>query len=550
MPSQAAKTETLLNIAGHTLTDGPTVPVLFVEPTEKLVREVSNDRFMKMVNSAPVLRDRMATGHANKVTEKFFAGVPVRFAWAGSATELASRPSGIVLVDEVDRMSEDVGGEGDPVTIVSARASTYGEDRCIVLASSPTVEGVSAIWKWFLDSTMMRWSWPCPNCDVPFVPTLATLKWPKDATPEIARDQCHIECPHCEHHIGEQDRRPLNARGLYVPHEMNDKGHMVRLDQPKGGSVAGFFVPGLASPLVKMGELAEDIVRAYRRHDQDVIKGVINTRFGEPFVMHGQRVTVDEIENLRGIYRRETIPDGCQMLTGGIDVQKNGLYYTVRGWGWLSESWLIDEGFLYGDTDMDSVWLLLSRVVQKTYGPVAVRRWLIDAGYRPGDPWRVNEHLVKKFVIRHPGQVSPAYGRQQLSNETIRRSEMTLDAHGQKHNTRIPQYLIDTDHFKQWLHSKFQHPVDQAGAFHLHADTPEAYIRHLVSEEMVVKPSGKRVWVVRTGFENHWFDCEVLARVAAVVENVEHLPQQAPMIKPKPPQPRRPSGNDWLAGYS
>lgn len=554
MASQTSKTETLLNIVAHRLSDGPYVPILVVEPTKDLVKAMSSDRFSKMIESTPVLKARLHRGHQNKVTEKFFSGIRLGFAWAGSATQLASHPCGLVVMDEIDRMNSDVEGEGDPVMIASARTATYWNKK-IVLMSTPTIDGASAIWRWYLRGTMMAWSWPCPRCNEFFLPRLRTLKWPKKATAEEARHVAYVECPKCKHEIEDRERLRLNAEGRYIRQETDDRGELVPSASTVLNSVASFYVPGIASPFVSFGESAAQIVRAYESHSQEEIQAVINTRFGEPFVLEGQRVEVAEVQKLIDLYAESTIPDGCRIITGGIDVQKDGFYFSIRGWGYLSESWLLHYGRIYGDTDLDQVWISLSRLVEIQIVGVPVRRWMIDAGYRPGDKWRVDQHQVKKFVMKHRGKVSPSFGRAKLSGESLIRSEMQIDAAGQKIKTSIPQYIVDTDHFKQWLHARFRHPLEQIGAYHLHRDTTEAYLRHLVSEQMIIRASGERAWVPRVGHENHWFDCEVLTRVAAVIENVDHLPPHAP---PKPPAATAAAGrgrerveaDDWMAGYA
>jgi len=549
MGTQCAKTELELNVLGHRMDDGPRQPALLVEPTRDLLEEMMEDRLMKLIESCDSLSSRLHGGQANKKTEKIFSGVPLRGAWSGSATQLASRAIALMVVDEVDRMDLSVGNEGDPITSMDSRMATYWNKK-MLMVSSPTIEGISIIWRWFMRGTLERWAWPCPHCEAYFVPLLERLKWPKDATPEQAYDECFVECPHCEYHIHDEQRFDLNAAGIYIPHEVNNKGELVPAAEKKETRIASFQFPGLASPFVSFNESAEKIVAAYRSHNQQEIQGVINQRFGQVFMMEGQQVDLDTVENLIDLYAEKTLPDGVQMITGGIDVQKDGLYLTVRGWGWLSESWLLHYDRIHGDTDLDSVWLLLSRIVEMDIGGRKVRRWLIDGGYRPGDIWRVNEHKVKKFAMKHAGRVSLSFGRQALNSDTIKRSEMKLDAGGQKIDTGIPQYIFDTDHFKQWLHSKYKHPIDQPGAFHLHKDTSEEYLKHLVSEELIFGSSGQRIWKVRLGHENHYFDCEVMARVAAVTENVEQLPQkQAPARKRNSEAQNKPNAGDWMAGY-
>lgn len=551
--SQNAKTETALNIVGHRLTDGPFMPAMIVEPTEKLVRSMSKDRFTKMIDSTPVLAERQAIGQADKVVEKFFNGIRLGFAWAGSATELASHPVGLIVMDEIDRMPADVQGEGDPVTIASARTTTFW-NATIFLCSSPTVEGASPIWTWFLAGSMLCWSWPCPNCDEFFLPRLRALKWPKGVTPEEAVTSAYVECPHCKHHIGDEHRLPMNEGGKFIPHKVDKSGDLVPTDTPKETNIASFWVSGIASPFVSFGERAQEWLRAYYSHDQAKIQAVTNTAFGEPYVVDGAKKEVSVVENLISVYSPKTVNPDCQLITAGIDVQQDGFYYTVRGWGYLSQSWLIDYGHIVGDTALDSVWLILSQLINEEYGGRKVKRFLIDAGYRPGDKWRVDQHLVKKFVMKHLGRVSAVFGRANLMNESIIRSEMKLDIKGQKVPTGVPQFVIDTDHFKQWLHSRYDYPLDQVGSFLLHNQVSEAYLRSLVSEQLIIKATGVRSWAPRQGYENHWFDCEVYARVAAVVENVAQLKQIAPPKKKKPKPSNESNGYnepaDYMAGYS
>ncbi len=94
--SQMGKTECIFNIIGHRSDDGPYQPALFVGSTEKMVRSISKDRFSKMVNSSKNLSAKLERGRRESVMEKYFSGVRFGFAWAGSPTELASHPAGLV----------------------------------------------------------------------------------------------------------------------------------------------------------------------------------------------------------------------------------------------------------------------------------------------------------------------------------------------------------------------------------------------------------------------------------------------------------------------
>ena len=140
--SQMGKTEAQFNIFGHRFDDGPYVPAMYVGPTEKQVKSISRDRVDKMLRSTESLWKKTEKGQRYGVGEKWISGVRLGFAWAGSATELASHPAGLIMVDERDRMNNDVSGEGDPVTLCKARAKNFSNKK-IGIMSTPTVEGIS-----------------------------------------------------------------------------------------------------------------------------------------------------------------------------------------------------------------------------------------------------------------------------------------------------------------------------------------------------------------------------------------------------------------------
>ena len=138
MGAQMGKTEAIFNVYGHRFDDGPYVPALYIGPTEKQVKSISKDRVDKMLRSTPSLWDRTERGQRYGTFEKWIAGIRLGFAWAGSATELATHPAGLIMIDELNRMLSDVGGEGDPFSLARARAKNYS-NRKIGVFSTPTI---------------------------------------------------------------------------------------------------------------------------------------------------------------------------------------------------------------------------------------------------------------------------------------------------------------------------------------------------------------------------------------------------------------------------
>ena len=108
MGSQMGKTELVLNVVGHRIDDDP-VPILYIAPTKSFVEKVFEPRYRVMVQTCDSLLLKRGTGAKESKTQKEIAGVKVRFAWAGSATELAGDPACLVFVDERDRMDDSSG---------------------------------------------------------------------------------------------------------------------------------------------------------------------------------------------------------------------------------------------------------------------------------------------------------------------------------------------------------------------------------------------------------------------------------------------------------
>jgi len=121
--TQMSKTDGILDVMGWRLATKPR-PQLYVGPSKDFVSEQFEPRLMKLFDEAAALAPLVARGKRNKKTRKTVNGVPVRLAWAGSATSLASDQAGDVYIDEFDKMIGSVKGEGDAYTLAKARADT------------------------------------------------------------------------------------------------------------------------------------------------------------------------------------------------------------------------------------------------------------------------------------------------------------------------------------------------------------------------------------------------------------------------------------------
>lgn len=548
MGAQMGKTELMLNAAGYILDDRPG-PFMYVGPTEKQVRSMSNERFNAMLKSTQSLWAKVAKGHSFKVTEKFVSGVRLGFAWAGSATEMASHPVKFGCIDERDRMEASSGGEGDPVELIRARLETYVGSKLLVV-STPTIEGASPIWSLYEEGWIGKWIWPCVHCSEYFVPELKLLIWPEGSTPTEAERKARLVCPHCGGEHEDKHKRALNDAGRYLYHELTENGDHVPCETP-AGRVASFWVSGLCSPWRTFGNLARRLVAAYRSHEPERIQAVINTGGGELWRTRGEAPDWEHVAALRRDYGELEISDQVQLVVMGCDVQKRGIYYTLLGIRFNLGADLIAHGYIPGETEYDDVWLLLARMLQPGYLPDGrmLNRVFIDSGYKPGDKLRRPDHQVYKFCRLYPGLAFPTKGRDTM-DRPYKMSQIDMTLGGKVIKNAVKLWHLNTDTLKRQVHARLQWPEpDGPGGWTLNRETDDDFCHQVVAEELVKTAADKFVWAVKSR-DNHYFDCLVNALAAALTlqaHTLKDLPyrtkrQSTAIQNPKPQIERRPGG--------
>lgn len=525
--SQMGKTDGQLNIIGQRLDDDP-VPVLYVGPTKSNVEKVIEPRIMKMVRAVPSLMEQLATGKASSKTYKAIAGVSLRLAWAGSPTELASQDAALVLVDELDRMKADVGSEGSPLDLAEARFETYADGKSVV-TSTPTEGSVttvvdenglerwdiaeaedlaSAIWRAWQPGTRFEWAWPCPHCGDYFIPRYKLLVWPEGATPQQAKRQARLRCPQCAALIEDTQKTQMNDRGVYVAPGQSIEKDGTLIGEVEENDTASFWVSGLCSPWRTFGDRARSVVEAQLSGDPEKLKAVLNTRFGELYAVGGDAQPWERIRERIAPYRFGEVPDGVRWITAYADVQKKRLVYAVRGWGFGMESWLLEAGEIWGETEHDQVWSELAAFKEREFGPrnLRIMRMGVDSGYRPGQKFRRPDNQIYAFCRRLRGWAVATKGHDS-QEKPVRPSLIDVTFRGKTIKNGLQLWHLDSDYFKSWVQSRFDWPLDQPGQWRVPTDVTDDYCKQVTAEARTVKPSGQAVWI-RVRKENHFLDCE------------------------------------------
>jgi phage terminase large subunit GpA-like protein len=500
--SQTCKSTVLENGLAYRIARMPS-PILFVRPKQEDAEGWVKERFVPMVRATPALSHLVRLGRSSDSTLRYkrFPGGFLFVPSAASATELASRSSPFVVLDEVDRM-EALPGEGNPVEIVMRRTGAT-DVSTVGMTSTPRHADTTLIWPYLEAGTNERYHVPCPHCD-----TMQELVWggPNEARglkwPSGKPEAAEYLCGHCGAMIAPNAKRDMIEAGDWVP--TNPEG------QYPSSHLNGLYSPFAGS---SWGVLAREFVRATGKPlDLQVF---VNTRLAELWTDDQEVVAADKLRARLEPFSEGIVPAGYGCLTAGVDVQGNRLEAYIWAWGDGLESVLVASFVLLGDpgkdsTAPDSVWRELDEVLLKKYphangGELPIVATFVDSGHQTSTVYRYTKPRLKYRIFACKGTAGG--NSQLLSKAKVQGAD------------RVPLYTVNTDKAKdEFLRSQILERQQGPGYVHLPDWMTSDQLDQLASE--VRKPRvQKRVviweWVrKRDDLPNEALDCRVYARAA------------------------------------
>jgi len=113
-------------------------PQLFMTATDETAEEFGRERFEKIIpDCEPLARSYLKSKHT-KILLKRFADGNIRLVGGQSIFKLLSTPYRHVVIDELDSLTENLGGEGDPVKIAEVRMDSYSGYTLMIAYAHPT----------------------------------------------------------------------------------------------------------------------------------------------------------------------------------------------------------------------------------------------------------------------------------------------------------------------------------------------------------------------------------------------------------------------------
>lgn len=528
MGTQMGKSVTMENVIGHRLDEDPT-PIMYVAPTAPLLKSTVVPKFMDMIRECSSLL-RKLDGARSTTFVKWLAGTKLRFAWAGSPTELAADSAGLIMVDEVDRITNTA--EGDTTEIIEARGDAYVDSK-VGYTATPTAGKVekrpdersglwhwvpgkpaairSKIWQLWQSGTRHEWAVPCPHCGKYFIPWSDLLWWPgkgstEECTPDEAEKHARLTCPSSGCMIEDKWRPWMNQRGVPVaPGESVSKtGQLQGTADTAGFTHYSIWISGMCSFAAKKsyGFLAKKLLGAQISGDPATLQGVYNTGFGECYSEAGDAPTWEEVRQAcYGYAAGELLLEPLRIYCT-IDVQKNRLVYVIRAWYAGLGSMLLEHGELWGETDQDAVWEQLGELLDTDYDGHPISLCGIDIGYRDDQVYRfINDNKSRSIALR---------GRDRL-DKPFKKEVVEVDRKGKVRKRGDARWAFDSPLAKRWVHSRFGRPSNRPGWWLLHQQVTDDYCKQLVGEEW--REGEGRFHQVG---ENHYLDCEAMQYILAL----------------------------------
>lgn len=520
--SQMSKTTTLMLIIMHRLHHGPRVPCMFVAPSKDLAKSIA-ERMSQAIQDCPPLYAMMEKGRRARVLERWFAGVRLGWAWAGSKIQMRSHPVGLAVADEADAFPSDVEGEGHPLVLLAARTKNYVRSLTLV-TGTPTVEGVSAIEREWLEGSREILQWQCPHCEHWHQPLPAHMRWPEGADPTTAELQGGMHCPACDERITDDHVSAMRQNARWWPYDVQDDGtlHPAPALRPYGAH-RSYWATGPFSPWQTLAHLRHRLCAAYRSRDANHIKAELNTFWGVWWQESGERPRWEAVRDHAATYKRGQLPDHTRGLILAVDVQQDRLEWALVAFGANFRKMVVDWGTLWGDPQYDDIWLALGSFQHRKYGSLSITRCIVDSGYSPGyDFFQRPQHRVYEFCRRHYGWAYSYKGYAE-QRETVRLSKSQRDG---------ILYLVNASYFKRMIYAEIN---STESSLSVPADVTEDYCRQLVSEELIVLPSGRLKWRTRRSEPNHQLDCLVMACACAYTLNwqqIDVVPETGPAQRP------------------
>ena len=530
-PTQVGGTSAMENMLASAIAQDP-APAMCVYPSDDLAERTVESKLDPMIKSCKTLAAKYRINDSKKLALKF-TDMVVYLTGANSPADLASTNIRYLFMDEVDKFPGASKKEADPVSLAKERTKTFF-NRKIFMASTPTLK-TGHIWKAKEAADVEKHYFvPCPHCGAFIELKFAQIKWPsKEDVPESAdrAEMATYVCQECGCVITDQDKGKMLAAGRWKP---------VRQKTQHPKSVA-FWMNTLYSPFTRFSDIAREFMRS--KDDPELLHNFANSWLAEPWEDTKLKTNAEMVMERQTETPEWTLPPWTKLVTGGIDVQENCLYWTIRAWGDYMTSQNISHGQALSMGEVERI--MNTELTMPNGEKVMVNLALMDSGDQTED--------VYEFCALNSDWALPCKGTTtMLSHYRL----STVNKAGSRANG-MTLVLVDGGKYKDQIAARMR-KENGTGAWMVYQGCDLDYAEQVTAEHKITERSGgKEVqrWVLKTSHaDNHYLDCEVYAAAAADVLGVRNLylqnrvEENAQEVKKRaePKPDTRPQEENWI----
>ena len=500
-PTQVGGTSAMENMLGSLIDQAPG-PTMIVYPSDDLAERTVDAKLEPMIKACKVLAEKYRE-HISKKLQLKFGTMTVYLNGANSQADLSSTNIRYLFLDEVDKYPGASKKEADPVSLAIERTKTYTTNRKIFITSTPTLK-TGHIWKAKEGADAEKHYFvPCPHCGQYIELKFAQIKWPgKDDVPDNAEraEMASYVCQACGCVITDQDKGKMLEAGRW---------EYVRKDAARPKSVA-FWISTLYSPFTRFSDIAREFMRS--KDDPELLQNFTNSWLAEPWEDTKLKTNADLVMERQTEVPAWELPEWTKLLTGGIDVQENCLYWTIRAWGDFMTSQNVAHGQALSMAEVERVMNTEFRLPSGE--KMMVELALMDSGDQTD--------VVYEFCLLNSEWVRPCKGVASLQGH-YRIS--TVDKAGSRANG-MQLVLMDGGKYKDMIAARMRRPNGR-GSWMVHKDCDRDYAEQVTAEHKITERSKGKViqrWALKSSHaDNHYLDAECMAACAADVLEVRSL---------------------------